>query len=281
MVSNAYRKKLQPLPWYGGKAGFGKAEWIVGLLPWSKDSVYVEPFGGMAGVLLRRNPVRCEVFNDLDNRVVNWWKVVRDKPSELAWKIQMMPHSRVERERAYDVVDDDDQDDVDRALAFYVMATQTPAQNMNRKRTWRLTLDSKNGATGRWGADRVMDLADRLWDVQLECRPATQLLERLTEEEHAVLYCDPPYLSADTSAYSVCDLDIDALTALFLVQRGKVAISGFPGEWDHLGWERYELATVNRANPNGDRQNRVECLWINYDPNDGENIGGLFAGLEG
>ena len=46
--------KVQPLPWYGGKAGFGKAEWIAGLLPWRKDSTYVETHGGMAGVLCRR-----------------------------------------------------------------------------------------------------------------------------------------------------------------------------------------------------------------------------------
>ena len=27
------RLKLRPLPWYGGKSGYGKAKWIAGLLP--------------------------------------------------------------------------------------------------------------------------------------------------------------------------------------------------------------------------------------------------------
>ena len=32
------------LPWYGGKRGYGIAEWIASHLPWDSDSCYVEPF---------------------------------------------------------------------------------------------------------------------------------------------------------------------------------------------------------------------------------------------
>ena len=68
------------LTYYGGKRGYGKAEWIASFLPWHSDSCYVEPFAGMAGVLFARQPVKVEVLNDLNQRVVNWLRVVRDEP---------------------------------------------------------------------------------------------------------------------------------------------------------------------------------------------------------
>jgi DNA adenine methylase len=40
--------------------------------------VYVERFGGKANVLLRKPPSTVEIFNDLDERVVNFFRVLRD-----------------------------------------------------------------------------------------------------------------------------------------------------------------------------------------------------------
>lgn len=40
--------EYRSLCYYGGKRGWGKAEWIAGLLPWERKSCYIEPFAGMA-----------------------------------------------------------------------------------------------------------------------------------------------------------------------------------------------------------------------------------------
>ena len=45
--------EYRSLPYYGGKRGYGKGEWIAGLLPWEKNSCYIEPFAGMAGCCWR------------------------------------------------------------------------------------------------------------------------------------------------------------------------------------------------------------------------------------
>ena len=76
-------------------------------------------------------------------------------------------------------------------------------------------------------------------------------------------------------AYKLDDklLDIDAYTKTLLSQKGRVAISGYRDEWDHLGWERFEWNT--RAYPLNDSDEhrdldwkRTECLWTSYDPKD-------------
>ena len=91
--------KVAPLPWYGGKQGYGKAAWLHSLIPWRKESVYVETHGGMAGLMVYRAPVKCEIYNDLDGRAVNWWRMWRERGDEMARMVCLTPHSREEYER--------------------------------------------------------------------------------------------------------------------------------------------------------------------------------------
>ena len=113
----------------------------------------------------------------------------------------------------------------------------------------------------------LSNLTDRLRYVQLLNRPAESILERMVENDKAVIYADPPYSTADTTTYNVDAIDKPLLLELFAAQRGKVAISGYNDEWDTLGWERHEEATYTNAGdpdkPNRDYK-RVEVLWTNY-----------------
>ena len=52
----------------------------------------------MAGALLARQPIKREVVNDLNRRIVNRWQAVRDEPAELGRLIDAMPASRAEYE---------------------------------------------------------------------------------------------------------------------------------------------------------------------------------------
>ena len=93
-----------PLSYYGGKQAQGKAAWIASLLPWSRESTYCEPFGGMMSVLLHRQPVRTEIYNDLDGNVVNgggrsapivrnlakWWRQCRTAVRSLNGRLRSL-----------------------------------------------------------------------------------------------------------------------------------------------------------------------------------------------
>ena len=61
------------LRYYGGK--WRLAKWIIAHFP--HHVTYVEPFGGAASVLLRKPPAFIDVYNDRNQRVVSFFRVLR------------------------------------------------------------------------------------------------------------------------------------------------------------------------------------------------------------
>lgn len=56
----------------------GKTALPPGLSAFPAHKIYVEPFGGSGAVLLNKQPAWMEVYNDLYDRVVNFFEVLRD-----------------------------------------------------------------------------------------------------------------------------------------------------------------------------------------------------------
>jgi phage/plasmid-like protein (TIGR03299 family) len=83
-----------PMAWYGGKHYM--ARWIIEQMP--EHRVYVEPFGGMAGVLLKKEQSEVEIFNDLDGRAINFFRVIRNRDLFEEFKLlaELTPYSREE-----------------------------------------------------------------------------------------------------------------------------------------------------------------------------------------
>ena len=269
-----YPVKVRPLPWWGGKQARGKCEWIAALLPWEWETLYVEPFGGMASVMARRAPVKREIYNDLDGRAVNWFRVLQSRPEELDHLVLTTPKSRQEYERALGTLDSPDE--LHRAWAFHVVTDQGLVPSPERT-DWLVTKSLSKGSVGRWKSGRITELFDRFSNVQLENKDAVELLVWIQECDYAVVYCDPPYHSSDVSPYQMGKVDLHTLTNVLLRQQGKVAISGYGDEWSHLGWERHQMQSnfvFNGANRISEP--RTEVLWTNYDAHAEQAIGGLF-----
>jgi hypothetical protein len=81
------------------------------LAPWiiehfAPHDVYVEPFAGGAGVLLRKPPSALEVYNDLDGEVVNFFNVLRNETDELIRRLDLTPFAREAWENAYEPTED-------------------------------------------------------------------------------------------------------------------------------------------------------------------------------
>lgn len=258
---------LRAIPYFGGKSPVrsgGACHWISDMLPYA--DAYAEPFAGMLGVLLSRTPSNAEFVNDLNERLVNWWRAVRDEPGAFSALVRRTPLARKEFEWAKEHLDDMDLSPLRRALAFHVVVAQSINHSDHRSATWGYQVSDKRLIRI---ADGMIDrLAERLRFVQLECRDACEVLERLAHREGVVTYCDPPYYSS-TTKYGVSEIDVDRMSAAAREFKSPLAISGYGEEWDHIGFVRNErrscagnFSGVNTESPT----HRTEVLWTNFEP---------------
>ena len=82
-------------PYPGSKGRY--SEWIISQFP--KHQCYVEVFGGSGGVLFDKEPSTVEVYNDLNDDLVVFFKTLRDSPAELTEYLSNFPYSRSEHQR--------------------------------------------------------------------------------------------------------------------------------------------------------------------------------------
>src|SRR5882757_5330119 len=80
------------LRYHGGK--WLMAPFIIRHFP--AHRIYVEPFGGGASVLIRKARSYAEIYNDLDDEVVNVFRVLRDQGPQLREALQLTPFARSE-----------------------------------------------------------------------------------------------------------------------------------------------------------------------------------------
>lgn len=262
-----------PVAWYGGK--FYLARWIIEHLP--AHRVYVEPFGGMANVLLKKHPGEVEVFNDLDGRVVNLFRVLRDQKQfeELKRLAELTPYSREQFAELCSLPEP--LDAIEKAYWFFVRCRQARGgigmSNITAN-AWATSTRTRRGmpepiSKYLSALDGLGAVADRFRRVMVESLPAIKLIKKYDGPE-VLFYCDPPYLGSTRHAgkaatYHVEMTDADHHSLLLQLQQcvGKVVLSGYPSPlYDRLlsNWQRIERPMkVQFSNSGG---NRIEVLWI-------------------
>lgn len=261
---------IRPILRYpGGKARI--APWIVEHLP--PHACYVEPFAGGASVLMAKPRSDVEVLNDLDGRIVNLFRVIREQPDALIRAIALTPYARSE----YDASDDVAGDSVEDARRFLCRVWMAHAGRLAEKPGFRCgfagSKTSHRGSIARvWTTlpDRLAAVCERISEVLIECRPALRVIADWCRDD-VVLYLDPPYLweTRDRTGgsrgrhYTHEMTDQDHVELLQAIQRhpGPVVISGYrsPLYDEHLAdWRRVEIKT--RAYRQAER---TEVLWMN------------------
>ncbi|WP_063832114.1 DNA adenine methylase [Nocardia otitidiscaviarum] len=257
-----------PMAYYGGKTTL--AAKIAGMLP--EHGHYVEPFAGSLAVLLAKPAARMETVNDIDGDLMTFWRVLRDRSTELARVCALTPHSRAEHEASHR--DLSGLDELERARRVWVRITQGRTGTL-RRTGWRYYIDPAGSSVSmpRYLAgylERMLPAAERLAAVSLESRPALELIAAYGRHRSALLYVDPPYLGSTRGRNyrheMGADADHRALAAALHACQATVVLSGYASDlydrelFPH--WYRYELAAFTTQG--GSRHERTEVLWSNH-----------------
>lgn len=277
-------KKVIAFGWYGGK--FSHLDWLLPQLP---DCFhYCEPFAGSGAVLLNRKPSSVETYNDIDGEVVNFFRVLREEKENLIEKIALTPFSREEFGLACEL--NPNITNLERARRFYVRARQVRtglAQTASIGRWANCKNTSRAGMSGvvsRWlgGVEQLQYIADRLLRVQIENRPAMDVI-KLYDSNETLFYCDPPYIHStrgDTKSYrfEMDNYDHELLAEVLNKVKGLVALSNYDCDlMDKLyPPKKWKKIFAPKKTIHSTKDLRQEVLWVNYDINNFYNNGNLF-----
>lgn len=259
------------LRWHGGK--WLLAPWIISHFP--PHHVYVEPFGGAASVLLRKERAYAEIYGDLDAEVVNLFRVLRDavKAAVLTEQLRLTPFARLEFQEAYCP----GENDIERARCLVVRSFMGFGSDgaTGEYRTGFRSNSKRSGSTPaqdwRNYPDALAAIIDRLRGVVIEHEDAIAVMQR-HDGAGTLHFVDPPYLldlrsrthrrpGGGTYRHELSEVDHKALLAVLRELKGMVLLCGYPSDlYDAAlpGWCKVERKSLaDGARP------RTEVMWIN------------------
>lgn len=263
--------KRPAILYYGGK--WKMADWIISHFP--KHRLYLEPFGGGASVLLKKPISTVEIYNDMDDEIVNFFTVLRDQKlsKQLIRLLEYTPYSREEWERCYEY----SSDPIEQARRTYVLFSMAVSKGKVQRR-------QKNGfrnamshghhrlpSSWKEAIENLKQVSNRLDNVLIEKRPALDLIDQFDVAD-GLIYLDPPYLNrrnkTDRYTHEMNTAeDHQKLVDRIIHCKGHVILSGYENETyktlveDH-GWKVKSKETVIGTSKKDDCKAK-ECIWLN------------------
>ena len=256
-------KAVVKYPW----SKWSLASWIISFFP--KHHSYLEPFFGSGAVLFNKPRSNIETVNDIDGQVINLFEWIRKDPERLAYEIYWTPYARQVYDDAFAGIPDDS---LSQAVNFYIRLNMGHGfRTTGEKVGWKNDVQGRERsyASQDWCnlPKKIMQAAERLRGVQIENRPAADLIPRFNFE-NVLIYCDPPYM-LDTRhgkqyRYEMDVRDHESLLALLLEHKGPVIISGYETAlYNNMlaGWNRYETTAYSQV-----CSKKKEAIWMNCSP---------------
>ncbi len=270
------KKRLNLVSYFGGKAM--QLHWIIPHLP-KGDFHFVDMMGG-GGNLTLNVDYPLQTFNDLNDDVVNLFKVLQKHPEKFLRKLYFTPYSRKVRE---DLLNKKYINVVDRAWSYYCRCelgygangSQNNYKGMgfewNTQRTQYYRVQNWNNKL------RKLDLIiQKLRHIQIESRDVFELWETVNRNK-VIAYFDPPYLMEtrnDKKRYKhewdyhdhikMCEALIDA--------NAMVMVSGYDNELYDKLLKGYHKIIGKGSRSNSGKRLVKECIWVNYNPPGQKNL---------
>lgn len=229
-------------------------------------TTYVEPFFGSGAVFFTKERSKIETINDLNGRLINFFRVCREHPEQLARSVDLTPISREEQRLSLEISPDPLED----ARRFLVLSWQSIGGVQRHLTGWRSNITTYGSKTiNEWcGLPKlIFEVASRLKETQIENQDALQLLKRY-DRPSVLAYVDPPYLmSTRKGRYYQTELEDERQPELLEILKnfeGKVMLSGYENDlYNHQLSDWHKLQFQSNAEA-GER--RLETIWCNYEP---------------
>jgi DNA adenine methylase len=176
------------IAWIGGKKLLRKA--ILERFPKDEIARYIEVFGGAGWVLFAKdnNNSQLEVFNDIDNELINLYRCIKYHCEELQKELDWLLISREQFFASQSQLNTEGLTDIQRAARYFFIIKISFGADKKSFGT-----NKKNLVTS---IDYLKEIRERLKNVVIENRNYDAILKTY-DRPNALFYLDPPYYKTE------------------------------------------------------------------------------------
>lgn len=243
------------------------AHQIANMIP--KHHSYVEPFFGSGAVLFNKPESNIETINDLDSDITNLFSCIQKDSERLSRIIMTTPFSREVYDKQFE--NPNIADPYERAASFLIRCWQGHGFRTNGYKVgWKNDVQGRERSYALWNWYRlpewIIEIAERLRKVQIENRPALDVIKRFNYE-NVFMYIDPPYLlgvrTGKQYKYEMTDNDHVILLENVLQSKAKIMISGYESEMYNEYLNKWNKKVFKSFAEHG--KIRTEVIWMNFE----------------
>lgn len=257
-----------PITYYGGKQNM-----LSHILPKFPAHIsYIEPFFGGGAVFFGKEPSKAEVINDINHRLVTFYKVLKYDFEELEKLVDETFHSRKQHAES-SLVYKSDKDEIHNPISCAWSVWMQTNMSYTSKIGGGFAYDKK-GSTALRNFNKKNAFTDayktRLKKVTIECYDVLKVIKAYDSPD-SFFYLDPPYVSSDQGHYGGYTLgDFKLLLDACANMEGKFLLSSYPEELlmeyrQKFAWkseDHKKLVSINGKRQ--DKKVKTECLTWNY-----------------
>lgn len=205
-----------PIARMGGKSKLRKK--LIEMIP--KDhTCYVEVFFGVGWVYFGKTPSQVEVINDIDQELINLFKMIKFHPEELERMLQYELSSR-DSFSEYKQQLTKHMTEIQRATRFLYLISQSFAS----KGTTYGYGTTKGPAKHIFVTDNLLSLKERLKTTFIENLSYEKIFNKY-DRAHTFFFCDPPYFETDGYAHEFTEEDHVALRDILKNIEGRFLLT--------------------------------------------------------
>ena len=254
--------------------------WILDYVP--DHDVYVEPFGGSAGLLASKPVSNHEVYNDINSYCTDFFRVIKHRSDELVEWLRNTPYSAEIQQEYVQRVEAGEFDDVIEKVGMWYYASFATFACLQREGSavFRRSLDDENPipVTFRRAVENLGKGRERFRDVQIESLDYCELVGKYDKEDSDVFfYFDPPYFKNGDEYYDhEGAFDHREFVDVLREIDGKWMVSygdEYPDELDNIA--THSTYKMYNSSLTGDAEEEYpERLFMNYDPEEEPSFDG-------
>lgn len=255
--------------YFGGK--YYLADFIIEHFPSNYPKLeYREVCIGAGSVFLNKKPSVKETISDINLRIINIWRTVRDSCETFQHRLSHIDYS-FRSWNYYSALKTDDP--MTQAVATYVKYRMSRSGRGDTYGYSTRQRGDQDESLNKWekGIAHLTKVSERCQGVHMLTGDATTIVAQAKENE--LIYIDPPYVESTRAAkdvyeYEMSDSDHVSLIAACLKSKAKILISMYnhPVYIDAFkNWRVRSKILPNHSGESRVKQPRVEMIWMNYE----------------